>query len=301
MTPAKRSDTGREIGARIRGFRSGKGLSQEALANLIGTRQATVSGWERGDPVPSIEDLYNIAWVLDQDVHDFLPLRREEEPPLGVMRAIDEQIPSGTNIRAALAIFLQRAAELPPPGKSVDLPRSKDPQRAAETLLKNGGVDAPPVDVVWLGHRSGIRILPWEGMPEAMSGVLVQMDDAPTIAHNPNHPEGRGRFTIAHEIGHLVLGHLDELHIDVSNDQGADERPGYNRQHETAANTFAANLLMPARWVRERARQGEPLEHLAATFGVSKLAMGYRLMSLGLSTKNDELESTERPGNEPSR
>lgn len=267
----------------MREFRLEKGLSQEALANLVGTRQATVSGWERGDPVPNLEDLYNIAWVLDKDIHDFLPPRRQEEPPIGVLRAIEEQLPAGTNLRAALAIFIQRAAELPTPGKSVELPKSKDPQRAAAALLKNGDIGGPPVDVIWLGHRCGIRIAPWDGMPAALSGVLVQMEDAPLIAHNPHHPDTRGRFTVAHEIGHLVLGHLDRLHIDVIEDQGADERPGYNRANESAANTFAANLLMPAKWVKERVRQGEPLEHIAATFGVSELAMGFRFMALGIA------------------
>jgi Zn-dependent peptidase ImmA (M78 family) len=119
-----------------------------------------------------------------------------------------------------------------------------------------------------------------------MSGILVALEDAPLIAYNGSHPTGRQRFTIAHELGHLVLGHLDELHVDVSAREGSDERPGYDSAQEKAANEFAANLLMPAPWVKARASAGEPPDHMAGLFQVSDLALGYRFMSLGIKPED---------------
>jgi Zn-dependent peptidase ImmA (M78 family)/DNA-binding XRE family transcriptional regulator len=275
------------VGARIRQARLDRGLSQEQLGHLVSKRQATISSWERGDPVPSIEDLYDIAWVLDMEVHDLLPSKRSEEPPLGLMRAIDEQLPAGTNIGAALAIFLRYAASLPAPVPTVELPKTTDPTQASEAMLRNEEAKGIPPDVVWLTHRAGVRVLPWEGMHPAISGLLVRLEDSPVIAFNPEHPEGRSRFTIAHELGHLVLGHLEELHVDVSADEGGNERPSYDARQEHDANNFAANLLMPEQWVRDKHAEGMSVKDMAQELKVSALALGYRFMSL-------KLEQTEK-------
>ena len=295
MSGGRRSDTGRVVGERIRFARVERGYSQEQLGHLVGKRQATISSWERGNPVPSLEDLYDIAWVLNMDVHEFLPPKRAEEPSIGLMRAIDKQLPAGTNIGAAIAIFLRFAATLPAPVPTVHFPKTKDPVKAAEELLTNEEAKGTPADVVWLAHRSGIRVLPWEGMHPAISGLLVRLEDSPVIAHNPDHPDERSRFTIAHELGHLVLGHLDEIHVDVNASEGGDERPSYDPAQERAANTFAANLLMPAEWVKKRHSEGISLPEMARELQVSEMALGYRFMSLGLS-QSEEPSDIREPG-----
>src|SRR3954470_4270018 len=67
------------------------------------------------------------------------------------------------------------------------------------------------------------------------------------IGINSSHPETRKRFTIAHEMGHLVLHQLDQVHVDKQflvklrddiSSQAIDP-------HEIEANAFAAALLMP--------------------------------------------------------
>lgn len=61
-------------------------------------------------------------------------------------------------------------------------------------------------------------------------GFSIINDGKRVILYNEDAPLGSIRFTIAHEIGHAVLGHLDE------DDPGA----------EKEANCFARNLLCPA-------------------------------------------------------
>lgn len=131
-------------------------------------------------------------------------------------------------------------------------------------------------------------------MDGAISGILVLLDDGPVIAFNGSHPAERQRFTVAHELGHLLLGHLKTFHVDLSAPIDSHKRPGYSRSHERGANEFAANLLMPEAWVRERI-DGEPLEVLASrTFEVSELAFGYRLMNLGIKPPLNESPSVEQ-------
>lgn len=269
-------------------------MSQEQLANLVSRRQATISGWESGKRLPSLEDLYDLAYVLDRDVYDFLPRRRLEPPLRGLLRAMHEQLPMGARFRAALEIFIKSAAATETPQAIVEI-SSDDPESAAGTLLDACSVTRPPVDVVAVAKECGTRVAGWEAMDEAISGLLVQLDDGPLIVFNGKRPHGRQRFTVAHELGHFLLGHSREFHVDLSSPLGSEDRPGYHRRQEKAANTFAANLLMPEEWVREHSSKGT-IESVAVRFQVSEIAMGYRLLGLGIQLAGGDASS---PGPSP--
>lgn len=61
-------------------------------------------------------------------------------------------------------------------------------------------------------------------------------------------PAGRLRFTLAHELGHIALGHLDEDSTACWNGTTLwnNEENHSNSALEAAANTFASNFLAPA-------------------------------------------------------
>ncbi|WP_052959708.1 ImmA/IrrE family metallo-endopeptidase [Pseudomonas lundensis] len=56
----------------------------------------------------------------------------------------------------------------------------------------------------------------------------------------------------------------------------------YNDPDEIAANAFAANLLMPEDLVRDLYGSARNVQDLAEAFGVSSVAMTYRLKNLGM-------------------
>ncbi len=89
----------------------------------------------------------------------------------------------------------------------------------------------------------------------------------------------RKRFTLAHELGHYALNHPDALrdYPSVFSTTAGDPL-------ERAANHFAASLLMPADALTKVFQSGEAanLDQLSVMFGVSKVAMTYRLQHLGL-------------------
>ena len=103
-------------------------------------------------------------------------------------------------------------------------------------------------------------------------------NDGPLIIYNPTEPPVRQRFTIAHELAHFVLNH------------GARDRDtpdnftmAVHDQKEVAANKFAVCLLIPKSFVDAivQVNMVRSLPKLAKIFGVSKVAMSYRLKELG--------------------
>lgn len=139
-------------------------------------------------------------------------------------------------------------------------------QTKAENLLHQLRIDTVPIPVERIAKtlNAQVRFTPFEG---DLSGLIYREEDeegqriATIIGVNSTHAPTRRRFTLAHEIGHLYLEHLDsstfgQLHVDRKFHLGKapterrvlarDARAalGVDAQ-EMAANAFAAALLMP--------------------------------------------------------
>ena len=180
-------------------------------------------------------------------------------------------------------------------------PRYALARRRARQLLQEAGVASAPVPLERLAEicRASIRYEPFEG---ELSGLVHRRPDGSgVIGVNSSHSPTRQRFTIAHEIGHLLLHGDEEVHID-------EKRPLARRDElsskaedprEIEANQFAAELLMPESLVREGVSTlasddpdvsvEEAIEELARTFRVSLLAMTHRLTNLRIISSDDEV------------
>jgi Zn-dependent peptidase ImmA (M78 family) len=101
------------------------------------------------------------------------------------------------------------------------------------------------------------------------------------IVVNAEEAETRRRFTLAHELGHWVCHCLDGRHDPVFC-RHEDIGSSADRSLEREANVFAAELVMPEPEVRVAFAERRDLKELAATFGVSPLAMQWRLYSFEL-------------------
>lgn len=162
-------------------------------------------------------------------------------------------------------------------------------ERVAEEIFLETGARTP-VDVYEVARARGIRVLPQE-LEDSVSGILVIRQGGAVIGVNQDHAKSRQRFTIAHEIGHWELHRNDaSVFIDTTSVFFRDnESSEGTRQQEIAANRFAAALLMPRQALEEAVgRQPvDPLDEvtfrrLAARFGVSVQALGFRLARLDL-------------------
>lgn len=166
---------------------------------------------------------------------------------------------------------------------------------AAREMIRQYEVIEPPVNVDDIARSQGIEILRhrFEG-PE--SGFALREGSRRIIGLNTQTSRRRQRFTVAHELGHLILHEgkliVDQavLRVDLRNhvsSMGTDVE-------EIEANTFAAALLMPERIVFNHVvklvksdghiTRDTLIAELARIFDVSAEAMGYRLINLGILT-----------------
>lgn len=168
--------------------------------------------------------------------------------------------------------------------------RTTSAQKKALAFLREAGIKKPPVPLERLADLldAEIHFEPFVGNlfgmvhrnPDGTAVIGVNALDAPT----------RRRFTIAHEIGHLVL-HTDErFHVDESFPIGLrDKRSSLGTdKREIEANQFAAELLMPRDFLVKDIKalpDNIDVEHavelLARKYKVSPQAMSLRLTSLG--------------------
>lgn len=270
-----------DIGRQLKLARTRAHVSQAEVAAHLGVTQTAVSYWEAGRRLPGIDQLMSVAAFLDVPMADLLPDTSVRRPIGAVLRAVAEQVDS-SELAQALEEFAEKVGSMPIPATELGT-RAAGARDAAEQLLMAAHAPSePPIDVDDLASRCGVRVLSFNfaGM---VDGLVVQLADGPAIGLDEAKPnQDRRRFTLAHELGHHLLRHSASFHVDFVDVGALGEPPGYNWQHERAANEFAANLLMPADLVRREHARDHDVRELAALFVVSRQAMGFRLASLGL-------------------
>jgi hypothetical protein len=123
-----------------------------------------------------------------------------------------------------------------------------------------------------------LGVYPCANFSDNLSGILVTIEDETSrrdeIHFNQNHNWRRRRFSIAHEIGHLLF---NTSHIDTVNfydSQSSDE---------AEANEFASELLIPLALLKADFKKGiTTIKDLAWKYIVSEEAMGWKIASSNL-------------------
>lgn len=271
-----------EVGRRMREARGRADLSQAALAARLNVTQTAVSYWEAGRRLPGLDDLLMVADALRVDVGELLPSATQGPAVGAVLRAMGAQVDDEA-LAAALERFVSEAAKQPAPQQLFTV-RAAGARDAAEQLLAEAkATSVLPIPVDTLAQQCGLRVITFD-FDEQIDGLLVHLPDGPAVGLDSRaYNAQRRRFTLAHEIGHYLLRHSASFHVDFRDAGGSGgDSPGYNWRHERAANTFAANLLMPAGQVRAHAAEEHNIDRLAGRFDVSRQAMSFRLVTLGL-------------------
>ena len=122
--------------------------------------------------------------------------------------------------------------------------------------------------------KKAIAALGLSGQQNVSDGFTFLHSEKYYIFYNDRRSPGRQRFTITHELGHIVLGHLLEGQYTVVNREPA---PG-DDPAETQANQFAARILAPACVLH--ALNVNTADELSLLCGISQQAAEFRLARL---------------------
>ena len=158
-----------------------------------------------------------------------------------------------------------------------------------DELLNLLNIRRPPVPVDKLTKKLKLLLYSLPGDHEISGAIIRKTGQRVIIAVNPAHHINRQRFTIAHELGHYFLHEGLEEHVDENFRvawRNADSSKAIN-WIEIEANRFAAELLMPTRFLELDLNSLENIDKrtvalLATKYIVSPEAMKIRLSQLGI-------------------
>lgn len=149
-------------------------------------------------------------------------------------------------------------------------------RKKARQLLKDAGITKSPIllnEVIKYVHsRYKVDVI-GASLPEEIDGLSVEYNGTSNIGYNQNKHPHRIRFTLAHEIAHIILGHVNPL-----NGRGLQQ----SKVDEKEADEFAAELLMPKDLIKKDLESGINAKLLSGKYWVSEEAFWIRLIKLKL-------------------
>lgn len=127
-------------------------------------------------------------------------------------------------------------------------------RNATWQILLDSKVDRLPIDIDTVCRTLDIRVLSYDAGAEIIerahlyravrdtNGLTFYLRDAPVILFNERQEVRQIMFTLAHELGHIILKHVGPGDVTAAH-QGAEWNAS---RQEMAANQFAARLMAPA-------------------------------------------------------
>ena len=258
--------------------RTARGLTQGELGRRSQISQSVISKLESGVLVDAGERMLTLAEVLD------VPVERLTSEPLAetllsacVFHRKRSSLPvsHANRLRAMLQLVRLQVDPLvkaefggrrPPTIRPTNdgYVSPEDIARRVRALV--GDTDGPLLNVSGLAEALGIALVELDFEAPKLDAIgSAQDDEQPLILLNTATTGDRRRFTLAHEIGHVVM------HAEPAAEQ------------ETQADRFASELLMPAVSISrelEGLTQGD-LPGLKVRWGVSMAALVRRGRDLG--------------------
>ena len=165
-------------------------------------------------------------------------------------------------------------------------PRIGTARKLARSIIEKIGIVQAPISllaVIILRKKDhNLDVYLTTAFSDRLSGMLVTVesdsfDDRRDEIHiNQNHPWVKKRFSIAHEIGHMLMNtSCSNLEASLNDNASA----------ETEANAFAAELLMPLAILKRDINKVHNIDTLAWNYIVAKEAMGWKIAGSGLLNK----------------
>ena len=267
--------------------RNFRGLSQTELIAVMGQSitQASLSKIESGDLIPSDEVIQNLSNALHFPIRFFEHIEKLNALPISLhayrkKSSTTAKALSRMNAEMMLKMGHVQTLELLTnvPKRKNSLPTFKigidvnTPQEAAKKLRSLWVLGNEPLEnLTATVEDAGVLVFLCDFKDNNVDGVSLKMHGvSPCVFLNANQPNDRIRFTLAHELGHLVLH----------------EEPSEFMEKE--ANDFAAEFLMPEEKIIDQLGSTNLAHYLRLKkeWKTSMAALIYRASELGTITSS---------------
>lgn len=229
-----------------------RGYSQTELASkIIGLSQSNLSKYEKGIGSLSTDVLNRIVDFLEfplsfyekkiSNIAENAHYRRKK----GMTKSERSQIDFSNKLLGYIVDQMGESIEFPNMSiRMIDLEDGFIPETVAQFTRKYLGLKDEPVrDIFSLLERNGIIVIELDCDVDLFDGVSFLTDGGYyVIIVNKNFSNDHKRFTLAHELGHLIMHTSNDFLISDCRDK------------ENEANRFASEFLMPASFISNSLR-----------------------------------------------
>jgi len=231
------------LGNRIQRARKALGLSLRDLGKKISLSHAAIKKYEDNRVSPSSDILTKLAKALDVKVEYFFRLERFTLENIQYRKHADMPKRHLEVITAKILDQIERRVELESlfptlPVQSFstkNLPKRVNHITEVEKLAEqirvqwNLGLD-PILDLIDILEEKGIKVFEIDNEQyQKIDGLYAEVNRMPVVVVSSHYLGDRQRFTLAHELGHLLL----------------DNRLGEGLNIESCCNRFAGAFLLP--------------------------------------------------------
>ncbi|HLS97572.1 MAG: XRE family transcriptional regulator [Rhodocyclaceae bacterium] len=278
---------------RMHRARKAAGLSMDALAREVGVSANAIKKYEHGHAMPTSGNLLKLAKALNvRSEYFFRPIkvklqgveyRKRANAPRKVLDKINGDILDQAERWAELLdLYPDSIKPVPtfclPADLAGQVPDMEAVDAIAEQLRESWELGLGPIpELIDVLEARGLMVIVTDvAEGRTFDGLAGTLGQTPVVVISSQAPGDRQRFTLAHELGHLVLA----------------GRLLPDRDLEMACNRFAGAFLLPATTLRDHLGQrrhqfeARELYMLKHEFGVSMAAILIRALQCGIITES---------------
>ena len=277
------------IGERLKRARAAAGLSMKKLEEQVGVSANMIKKYEHDTSMPSSSVLLQLAKALNVRSEFFfrpanvtleqVEYRKKASAPAKLIKRIEADVLEQAERWQELEQLWPNypLAPFSYTGPMPTIGNLQDVEQAAEQVREHWQLGMNPLpDVIDLLESKGVLVIITDvEQADKFDGLQAHIGAKPVVVISAHWPGCRQRFTLAHELGHLLLH--DHLPQDMD--------------EERACNRFASAFLLPASGLIQRLggqrHQLDPreLKLLKDEYGLSMAACLYRAADLGIISK----------------
>lgn len=228
-----------------------RGISQTVLSKAIkGLSQSNLSKFEKGFDVLSEPIIESIIRFLDfpksffrKKINNDIEIAHYRKKS-GITKSIKTQIESNNKLLGYLVDQLNDSVDYEEFSLQPLNPEDYTPEEIAKHTRRIMGLNKrePVLNIFNLIESSGIIVIEFDDVTDKFDGVSLKTDKGiPVIIINKNFPNDRKRFTLAHELGHILMHITGDFPVPNHRDE---------KQKEIEANRFASEFLMPEEGIK---------------------------------------------------